>query len=82
MLQAKWLHDFVGTEVSTSMHHIESPSVAKRINLENVMASLDKQCPKCGHRIVPSEIRRVNNEEMKCPACGSVFKPEVKPRGK
>jgi predicted RNA-binding Zn-ribbon protein involved in translation (DUF1610 family) len=40
-----------------------------KINLENVLASLSTLCPKCGHQIQPSEIRRVSNTEMRCPKC-------------
>jgi len=45
----------------------------KKIHMDQVLASLYTPCPKCGYKIQPAEIRRVNSEEMLCPACGAQF---------
>jgi predicted RNA-binding Zn-ribbon protein involved in translation (DUF1610 family) len=42
-----------------------------KIGLQKVHESLTTTCPKCGRIIQPSEIRRVNFEEMICPECGA-----------
>jgi predicted RNA-binding Zn-ribbon protein involved in translation (DUF1610 family) len=47
--------------------------VSRKINLEKVKAALKKACPKCGHAIEPSEIRRLDSEEMECPKCLARF---------
>jgi ribosomal protein S27AE len=47
----------------------------KQINLEKVLACLDAVCPKCHHVIPPAEIRRLDFDRMKCPACGEAFVP-------
>jgi predicted RNA-binding Zn-ribbon protein involved in translation (DUF1610 family) len=47
----------------------------KKINLEIVRASLDTICTKCGHRIGPAEIQRVDFTAVKCPKCGQLFCP-------
>jgi len=44
-----------------------------KIDLQEVLASLNTTCPKCGRVIEPQEIRRVNFEEMICPGCGERF---------
>jgi ribosomal protein S27AE len=43
------------------------------INLANVLAVLDRLCPKCGHAIAPAELRRVDFERVECPKCGERF---------
>jgi ribosomal protein S27AE len=48
----------------------------KKINLEKVLASLDKVCPKCGHVISPAEVKRIDFEHIECPACGEQFAPQ------
>jgi hypothetical protein len=48
---------------------------AKNINLEKVFASLDAERPKCGKKISPAEVRRIDFERMECPACGERFAP-------
>jgi hypothetical protein len=35
-----------------------------RIDMQKVLASLNKFCPKCGHQITPAEIKRVSWEEI------------------
>jgi hypothetical protein len=45
----------------------------KKINFDAVHACLDTICVKCGHRITPDKIERVDWERQKCPACGEVF---------
>ena len=40
-----------------------------KINLEEVVASLNTVCPSCGHSISAAEIRRIDFERMKCPKC-------------
>jgi predicted RNA-binding Zn-ribbon protein involved in translation (DUF1610 family) len=45
----------------------------KKIDLQKVLASFDIVCPKCRHVITPSEVRRIDFEQMQCPACGEVF---------
>jgi predicted RNA-binding Zn-ribbon protein involved in translation (DUF1610 family) len=49
---------------------------SKKNDLAKVMACLDTICPKCGHRITPDRIVRVDFEDQKCPACGEVFDPK------
>jgi uncharacterized protein (UPF0212 family) len=45
----------------------------QKIDLAVVRACLDTICPKCGQRITPNKIVRVDFERQKCPACGEVF---------
>ena len=45
----------------------------KKINFESVRASLERTCMKCGYKITPDKIVRVDWERQKCPACGEVF---------
>jgi hypothetical protein len=45
----------------------------KRINLEAVRACLDTVCRKCGHKIPPDKIQRIDSARVKCPACGEAF---------
>ncbi len=47
-----------------------------KIDLDRVRASLDTVCTKCGYRIPPAEIQRVDSESMRCPACGGKFVPQ------
>jgi len=54
---------------STRVH----PMHRKKINLAEVMKALDAVCPKCGRRIPPAEIRRVDFTSMRCPGCGEIF---------
>jgi DNA-directed RNA polymerase subunit RPC12/RpoP len=51
---------------------------SRKIDREKVMASLGSVCPKCGHRIDPADIQRVNFYEIRCPACGLCFDPAQK----
>lgn len=44
-----------------------------KLELQNVLASLNKTCPKCGRQITPAEIKRVSWEEIECPECGERF---------
>lgn len=48
---------------------------SSKIDMAKVMAALDKVCPKCGRTITPAEVRRIDFDRMKCPACGEVFVP-------
>lgn len=50
----------------------------KKINLDAVLACLDKACPKCGYRITPDKIVRVDWKRQRCPACGEVFEARKK----
>jgi len=47
----------------------------RKINLEAIRATLDLICPKCQAEIEPSQILRINFEEIKCPHCDSRVKP-------
>lgn len=47
----------------------------QKINLEKVRACLDTLCPKCGSRIPPAEVQRIDSTRVKCPACGEKFVP-------
>jgi hypothetical protein len=38
-----------------------------RVDLQKVLAALNKTCPNCGYRITPAEIRRVSWDEIECP---------------
>jgi ribosomal protein L37AE/L43A len=49
--------------------------MARKINLAKVQASLDAVCPKCEKKISPAEMKRIDFERMKCPACGERFAP-------
>jgi DNA-directed RNA polymerase subunit RPC12/RpoP len=51
----------------------------QKIDLSRVRSSFNTRCLRCGHSIEPAELMRVNTEEIKCPACGSVFVPKKKP---
>ena len=46
----------------------------KKINLDAVRAALQRTCAKCGYKITPNKIIRVDWERQKCPACGEIFK--------
>ena len=48
---------------------------SRKINLEKVLASLDKPCPKCGFTITPDLVKRVDFERIQCPKCGEKFRP-------
>jgi len=48
---------------------------SRKINLGKVRASLNTQCPKCGHLIPPAEVKRVDLERAQCPKCGEKFQP-------
>jgi ribosomal protein S27AE len=50
---------------------------SRKINLEQVRASLDKTCPKCGFTITPDLVKRVDFERMECPNCGERLSPSV-----
>jgi len=50
----------------------------KKINLEAIRATLNLICPKCTAEIEPSQILRINFEEIKCPHCDSIVKPQRK----
>jgi len=50
----------------------------RKINLEAIRASLNLICPKCQNEITPSQILRITFEEIKCPHCDSVVKPQRK----
>ena len=51
----------------------------QKINLEQVRASLNTLCTKCGYPIPPQEIRRVGFCEVVCPKLGSVLFPVLAP---
>jgi predicted Zn-ribbon and HTH transcriptional regulator len=40
----------------------------KKIDLDAVRAYLDIVCRKCGYKITPDKIQRVDSERVKCPA--------------
>jgi ribosomal protein S27AE len=48
---------------------------SRKINLEKVLASLDRICPKCGFVITPDLVKRIDFETMECPKCGEWFDP-------
>jgi len=47
----------------------------QKINLEKVLACLDTVCPKCGWRIPPVEVQRIDFARVTCPGCGEKFVP-------
>ena len=47
----------------------------RKVNLENVLASLDAVCPKCSKTISPAEVRHVDFERIECPMYGERFAP-------
>jgi len=47
----------------------------EKINLEKIKASLFTLCTECGYKIPPSEERRINSDQMRCPKCGAGFIP-------
>jgi ribosomal protein S27AE len=46
---------------------------SKKIDLEKVLACMDTVCPKCGRRISPAELQRIDFTRVRCPACGEAF---------
>jgi len=50
----------------------------RKYNLEAIRASLNLICPKCQAEIEPSQILRITFEEIKCPHCDSIVKPQRK----
>ena len=50
-------------------------SRTRKIDLSKVCEALTTTCPKCGRVIQPSEVKRLNFEDMLCLACGSTFQP-------
>jgi hypothetical protein len=50
----------------------------QKIHLTAVRACLDMVCTKCGYLIPPAEIRRIDFETVRCPACGEKFVPSRK----
>jgi hypothetical protein len=53
-------------------------AIPNKINLRKIRATLNLVCPKCQAEIEPSQIMRVNFEEIKCPFCDSIVKPQKK----
>jgi hypothetical protein len=53
----------------------------QKIDLDGVQACLDTICPKCGHRIPPAEVMRIDFNSVKCPACGEAFVPNKRGGG-
>jgi len=45
----------------------------QKIDLDKVRGCLDTVCTKCGHRIPPAEVQRIDFTSVKCPACGEAF---------
>jgi len=45
----------------------------QKIDLEKVRACLDTVCTRCGHRIPPAEVQRIDFTSVRCPACGETF---------
>jgi ssDNA-binding Zn-finger/Zn-ribbon topoisomerase 1 len=45
----------------------------QKINLANVLASINTTCPKCDYSIPSPELRRVDFEHVLCPKCGERF---------
>jgi len=39
----------------------------RKLDLEEVKASLSTLCPQCGDAIAPAELRRVDFERVRCP---------------
>jgi ribosomal protein S27AE len=50
---------------------------SRKINLDKVLASLDKTCPKCGFTITPDLVKRVDFERIECPKCGERFRSDA-----
>ena len=46
---------------------------SRKLNMEKILASLDKTCPKCGFIITPDVVKRVDFDQMECPKCGEKF---------
>ena len=53
-------------------------SAGRKYNLEAIRASLNLICPKCQAEIEPWQILRITFEEIKCPHCDSIVKPQKK----
>jgi hypothetical protein len=47
--------------------------MSRKINLKKVLASLDVVCSKCGKKISPAEVRRIDFDRMECPTRGEKF---------
>jgi hypothetical protein len=48
----------------------------REIDLQKVAASLNTVCPQCMAVIEPSQIMRINFDEIKCPWCDAMFQPQ------
>jgi len=50
----------------------------KKIDLQKIRASLNLICPICQCEITPGQILRITFEEINCPHCDSIVKPQKK----
>ena len=50
----------------------------RRPDLKRVLESLNTVCTGCGYSIPPNEVRRADTENVVCPKCSRIFKPEKK----
>jgi predicted RNA-binding Zn-ribbon protein involved in translation (DUF1610 family) len=46
---------------------------SRTIDMEKVLACMDTVCPKCGRRISPAEVQRIDFTRVRCPACGEAL---------
>lgn len=49
--------------------------MSRKLDLENIRASLNTPCPRCGHSITPEERTHVDTENLECPQCRKRFVP-------
>src|SRR5437667_7904285 len=51
-----------------------------RTDVSKIRESLQTVCTECGHSIAPIDLVRLDNERVRCPACGKEFVPTPKAR--
>jgi len=51
-----------------------------RTDVSKIRESLQTICIECGYSIAPIDLVRLDNERVRCPACGKDFVPAVKPK--
>ena len=48
----------------------------RKPDLKRILETIHTLCIHCDYKIPPSEIRRADTENVICPKCQSIFKPE------
>jgi DNA-directed RNA polymerase subunit RPC12/RpoP len=45
-------------------------------DIEAIRASLNTNCPHCGHSITPAEREHIDTDHLRCPKCRQEFVPD------